>query len=140
VAGEVTMDGIMTRRDGLVYGAGALRAAAHGDRMVWALHRAALTYGLIPLVTVGAVADAYRTESRGDRLDALLSGADVELLGREGAQRTGELAARVGSADLVAVSTAELAARHNAAVVSSRQAVLRATAAILAHELVQYAL
>lgn len=129
----------MTPREGLVYGVGALRAAAHGDRMVWALHRAALTYGLVPVVTVGAVADAYRTEARGDRLDALLSGADIELLGREGAQRTGELASRVGTADLVAVSTAEAAARRNAAVVSTRQATLRSTAAVLGHELVQYA-
>lgn len=129
----------MSERDGLVYGVGALRAAAHGDRMMWALHRAALTYGIVPVVTVGAVADAYRTEPRGDRLDALLAGAEVEALGREGAQRTGELAARAGTPDLVAVSTAETAARRNAAVVNSRQAALRATSGVLGHELVQYA-
>lgn len=129
----------MTRRDGLVYGVGALRAAAHGDRIVWALHRAALTYGLVPVVTVGAVADAYRSETRGDRLDALLSGSEIEPLGREGAQQTGELAARVGSADLVAVSTAEAAARRNAAVVNTRQAALRSAAQVLGHELVMYA-
>jgi len=125
-------------RDGVVYGVGALRAAAHGDRMMWALHRAALSYGIVPVVTVGAVAEAYRTESRGDRLDALLAGAEVEPLGREGAQRTGELASRAGTADLVAVSTAEAAARRNAALVNTRQAALRAAAAVLGHDLVQY--
>ncbi len=129
----------MSAREGLVYGVGALRAAAHGDRMMWALHRAALTYGIVPVVTVGAVADAYRTEPRGDRLDALLAGAEVEALGREGAQRTGELAARASTADLVAVSTAEAAARRNAAVVNARQTALRAASDVLGHELVQYA-
>lgn len=128
----------MTSRDGIVYGVGALRAAAHGDRMMWALHRAALTYGIVPVVTVGAVAEAYRTATRGDRLDALLAGAEVEPLGREGAQRTGELASRAGTADLVAVSTAETAARRNAAIVNTRQAALRAATSVLGHDLVQY--
>ena len=128
----------MSVRDGVVYGVGALRAAAHGDRMMWALHRAALTYGVVPVVTVGAVAEAYRTMARGDRLDALLAGAEVEPLGREGAQRTGELASRAGTADLVAVSTAEAAARRNAAIVNTRQAALRAATSVLGHDLVQY--
>jgi hypothetical protein len=129
---------VVSRRDGLVYGVGALRAAAHGDRMMWALHRAALTHGVVPIVTVGAVAEAYRTETRGDRLDALLAGAQVEPLAREGAQRTGELAARSGSTDLVAVSTAETAARHNAAVINTRQAALRTASGLLGHDLIQY--
>jgi len=128
----------VTARDGIVYGVGALRAAARGDRMMWALHRAALTYGIVPVVTVGAVAEAYRTEARGDRLDALLAGTEVEPLGREGAQRTGELASRAGTADLVAVSTAETAARRNAAIVNTRQAALRAATTVLGHDLVQY--
>jgi hypothetical protein len=128
----------VTARDGIVYGVGALRAAVHGDRMMWALHRAALTYGIVPVVTVGAVAEAYRTESRGDRLDALLAGTEVEPLGREGAQRTGELAARAGTPDLVAVSTAETAARRNAALVNTRQTALRSASSVLGHDLVQY--
>jgi hypothetical protein len=128
----------VTARDGIVYGVGALRAAAHGDRMLWALHRAALTYGVVPVVTVGAVAEAYRTESRGERLYALLAGSDVEPLGREGAQRTGELASRAGTADLLAVSTAETAARRNAAIVNTRQAAVRAATSVLGHDLVQY--
>jgi hypothetical protein len=126
-------------RDAIVYGVGALRAAARGDRVLWALHRAALAHGLVPVVTVGAVAEAFRTETRGDRLDALLAGTEVETLDRDGAQRVGELAARIGSADLVAAQTAEAAARRNAAVVNNRQAALRAASELLGHELVQYA-
>lgn len=129
----------MSERDGIVYGVGALRAAARGDRVMWALHRAALSYGVVPVITVGAVAEACRTEARTDRIDALLRGAEVEPLGRDGARRVGELAARVGTADLVAVSTAEAAARRNAAVVNARQAALRSAADMLGHDLVQYA-
>ncbi|MGH9086928.1 MAG: hypothetical protein ACRDYZ_02280 [Acidimicrobiales bacterium] len=128
----------MATRDGLVYGVGALRAAARGDRMMWALHRAALTYGIVPIVPVVVIAEAIRTEPRGDRIEALLGGAEIEPFGSEGARRVGDLAARSGSADLVAVATTEVAVRHNAAVINTRQAALRAAAELLGHELVQY--
>ena len=85
---------------------GALRAAARGDRIVWAVHRAALANGIVPVVPVAAIAEAFRTEARGDRLEALLSGAEVEDLDDEGARRAGELAARADTADLVAVAIA----------------------------------
>lgn len=128
----------MAVRDGLVYGVGALRAAARGDRGMWALHRAALTYGIVPVVPVVAIAEAFRTEPRGDRIEALLSGAEIEPFRAEGAHRVGDLAARAGSADLVAVATTEVAVRHNAAVVNTRQAAMRTAAELLGHELVQY--
>jgi hypothetical protein len=63
----------------------------------------------------------------------------VEVLGEEGARRAGELAARADTADLVAVATAEAAARRNCAVVGSRQNVLRSASGLLGHELVLYA-
>lgn len=129
----------MPIRDGLVYGVGALRAAARGDRVMWALHRAALTYGIVPIVPVVVMAEAFRTEPRGDRIEALLAGAEVEAFGADGARRVGDLAARSATADLVAVATSEAAARHNAAVVNTRQAALRTAAELLGHELVQYA-
>ncbi|MGP8060300.1 MAG: twitching motility protein PilT [Acidimicrobiales bacterium] len=126
-------------RDGLVYGPAALRAAARGDRIVWAMHRAALANGIVPVVPASAVADAYRTEARVDRLEELLAGSEVEDLRDEGARRAGELAARADTPDLVAVAVAEAAARHNAAVVASRQNALRSAAGLLGHELVLYA-
>lgn len=130
----------MSPRDGLVYGVGALRAAARGDRVVWALHRAALTHGVVPIVAAGALADAYRAETRADRIDAFLAGVDTEALGSADARRAGELAARAGTVDIVAAVTAELAVRKNAAIVTSRQAALRAACSALGHEAVQYVL
>ncbi len=129
----------MSTRDGVVYGVGALRAAARGDRVMWAFHRAALAHGIVPVVPVAAVAEAFRTEARGDRLEAMLDGVEVEVLTEEGARRAGELAARADTTDLVAAATAEVAVRRNAAVVSSRQNALRAAAGLLGHDLVLHA-
>ena len=66
------------RRDGLAYGVGALHAAARGDRMMWALHRAALSNGIVPVIPAVAVAEGYRTEARGDRIGELLNGAQLD--------------------------------------------------------------
>lgn len=126
-------------REGLVYGVGALRAAARGDRLVWAVHRAALANGIVPVVPAGAVAEAFRTEGRGDRVEALLAGTEVEPVTGESARRAGELAARADTSDLVAVTTAQAAARRNCAVVASRQNALRSASGLLGHELVLYA-
>jgi hypothetical protein len=126
-------------REGFVYGVAALRAAARGDRTMWALHRAALVHSIVPVVPSPAVADAFRVEARNDRLAELLAGTEVEVLDEESARRVGELAARAGTTDLVSVVVAEVAARRNCAVVASRQAALRGAAAILGHDLVLYA-
>jgi hypothetical protein len=126
-------------REGVVYGVGALRAAARGERMIWALHRAALANGIVPVVPVEVIAEGFRTEARGDRLDALLAGAEVEQLSDDGARRSGELAARVDTTDLVAVAVADVAVRRNCAVVANRQAALRNAMSLLGHELVLYA-
>lgn len=113
-----------------------MRAAARGDRGLWALHRAALAHGIVPTVPAPVVAEAYRTEARGDRLAALLAGTVVEPFDEAAARQVGELAARADTADLVAVVTAEVAARRNCAVVAARQSSLRAAAGILGHQLV----
>jgi hypothetical protein len=126
-------------RVGLVYGAAALRAAARGDRIVWALHRAALANGIVPIVPAGAIAEAYRTEARGDRLEAVLAGSEVEVMSGDGARRAGELAARADTTDLVAVEVVEAADRRNCAIIASRQAALRGAAGLLGHDLVLYA-
>ncbi|MGO8863531.1 MAG: twitching motility protein PilT [Acidimicrobiales bacterium] len=127
------------RRDGLVYGVGALHAAARGDRMMWALHRAALSNGIVPYIPAVAVAEGYRTEARGDRLAELLDGTQIEPFDGEAARRSGELAARCDTVELASVAVIELADRRNCAVVAQRQAVLRNAAALLGHELVLYA-
>ena len=46
-----------------MYGVGALHAAARGDRMMWALHRAALSNGIVPVIPAVAVA-AYELDKQ----------------------------------------------------------------------------
>jgi hypothetical protein len=128
-----------TRRDGLVYGVGALHAAARGDRMMWALHRAALSNGIVPVIPAVAVAEGYRTEARGDRIGELLNGTEIEPFGGEAARRSGELAARCDTDEMAVIAVIEVADRRNCAVVAQRQAVLRNAAALLGHDLVLYA-
>ncbi|HVA09209.1 MAG TPA: hypothetical protein VNG12_20955 [Acidimicrobiales bacterium] len=128
-----------TRREGLVYGVGALHAAARGDRMMWALHRAALSNGIVPLISAVAVAEGYRTEARNDRVAELLDGTHIEAFSGEAAKRSGELAARCDTSELEVIAVVELADRRNCAVVAQRQAVLRNAAALLGHDLVLYA-
>ncbi|HXA73879.1 MAG TPA: hypothetical protein VNV83_06535 [Acidimicrobiales bacterium] len=126
------------RREGLVYGLGALHAAARGDRMMWALHRAALANGIVPLVPAVTVAEGYRTEARNDRIAELLAGTEVEPFAGDAARRSGELAARCDTADLSTVAVVELAERRNCAVVAQRQPVLRTASNLLGYELVLY--
>ncbi|MGP0031235.1 MAG: hypothetical protein ACLPVF_12090 [Acidimicrobiales bacterium] len=127
------------RREGLVYGVGALHAAARGDRMMWALHRAALSNGIVPLIPAVAVAEGFRTEARSDRVTELLDGTEVEPFTAEAARRTGELAVRCDTSELAVMAVIELADRRNCAVVAQRQNVLRHAATQLGHELVLYA-
>jgi hypothetical protein len=127
------------RREGLAYGLGALHAAARGDRMMWALHRAALSNGIVPVIPALAVAEGFRTEARSDRIGELLAGTEVEAYTGEVARRSGEIAARCDTSDLAAVAVVELAERRNCAVVAQRQTVLRTAAGLLGHQLVQYA-
>lgn len=122
-----------------MYGVGALHAAARGDRMMWALHRAALSNGIVPIIPSVAVAEGFRTEARGDRIGELLDGTEIELFTGDAARRTGELAARCDTSELSIVAVIEVADRRNCAVVSQRQAVLRHAASLLGHELVLYA-
>jgi len=126
-------------RAGLVYGVGALRAAARGDRMVWAVHRAALAHGIVPVVPVSVIAEGFRTEARGDRIQDLLDGSEIEVMGADRARRVGELAVKASTTDLVAASVAETAARRNCAVVASRQNALGTAAGLLGHKLVLHA-
>jgi hypothetical protein len=127
------------RREGLVYGVGALHAAARGDRMMWALHRAALSNGIVPLIPAVAVAEGFRTEARSDRIVELLDGTEVEPFTSEAARRSGELAVRCDTSELAVMAVIELADRRNCAVVAQRQTALRNAATQLGHELVLYA-
>ena len=86
-----------------------------------------------------AVAEAYRTEARGDRISELLDGTEVEPFSGEAARRSGELAARCDTSEMAVIAVIEAADRRNCAVVAQRQTVLRSAASLLSHELVLYA-
>ena len=127
-------------RAGLVYGVGAVRAAARGDRAFWAVHRAALAHGIVPVVPVAVIAEGFRTEARADRIEGLLQGSEIQVMGPEEARRVGELAVRAATTDLVAASVAETAARRNCAVIAARQNALSSAAGLLGHKLVLHAI
>ncbi|MGH9277965.1 MAG: twitching motility protein PilT [Acidimicrobiales bacterium] len=106
--------------DGLTYDAGALIAAERDDRVMWALHRAAIARGLPPTVAAGVLAEAWRGGPQ-DRLSRLLEGCRVEELSEVQARQVGVLIARSGLDDTVDVAVAEGAIRRNDAVVTSNR-------------------
>jgi hypothetical protein len=106
--------------------------------MMWALHRAALSNGIVPVIPAITVAEGYRIEARSDRIGELLAGTEVEPFTGEVARRAGEIAARCDTSDLGVVAVVELAERRNCAVVAQRQAVMRTAASLLGHQLVLY--
>lgn len=106
---------------GLTYDTGALIAAERDDRLMWALHRAAIARGLPPTVPAGVLAEAWRGGPQ-SRLSSLLKGCQVEQLGEEQARQVGALIARSAVADTVDVAVAEGAMRRHDAVVTSNRA------------------
>lgn len=127
-------------RSGLVYGPAALSAAAHDDRLLWALHRAALVRGLVPVVPAVAVAEAMRTVEERDALTQLLTGTEVESLDADRAEHLGALAAFAGTDNLATVAVVESASRLNHAAVTERSPRLVQIATKLDHQLILHAI
>ena len=105
---------------GLTYDTGALIAAERDNRLMWALHRAALARGLPPTVPAGVLAEAWRGGPQ-HRLSHLLKGCRVEELSETQAREVGALVARSGLADTVDVAVAEGAMRREDAVVTANR-------------------
>ncbi len=81
---------------GLTYDTGALIAAERDDRLMWALHRAAIGRGLPPTVPAGVLSEAWRGGPQ-HRLSRLLKGCRVEELSEKQARQVGGLIARSAS-------------------------------------------
>lgn len=113
--------------EGLTYDTGALVAAEHNDRVLWALHRAALARGLPPTVPAGVLAEGWRGGPQA-ALSRLLKGCEVEGLSRERARQVGALAALARHDDVVDVSVIEGAIRRRHAVVTSNSAHMKKVA------------
>lgn len=106
--------------DGLTYDTGALIAAERDDRLMWALHRAALGRGLPPTVPAGVLGEAWRGGPQ-QHLSRMLKGCQVEPLTEQQAREVGVLAERSGLSDTVDLAVAEGALRRNDAVVTSNR-------------------
>jgi hypothetical protein len=106
---------------GLTYDTGALVAAERDNRLMWALHRAAIARGLLPTVPAGVLAEAWRGGPQ-PRLSSLLRGCRIEEFGEQQARQVGTLFARSGLVDTVDVAVAESAMRRLDAVVTSNRA------------------
>jgi hypothetical protein len=104
---------------GVTYDAGALMAADHGERKMWARHRALLELRQVPTVPAPVVAQGWRGGSRQARLARLLVGCQVERLDDSQARRVGELLAKAARTDVVDAAVVEGALRRNDVVVSS---------------------
>ncbi len=98
----------------------ALIAAERSDRLLWSLHRAALTGWLTPTVPAGVLGEAWRGGPQ-PQLSRQLKGCLVEPLTEAQARAIGVLAARSGLADTVNLAVAEGALRRGDAVVTSNR-------------------
>lgn len=100
----------------VVYDAGALIAAEHNDRRLWAKHRARLEAGLVPLVSSTVVAQVSRSE-RQVQLRRLLAGCTIIPFREDDAHAAGVLLARANTSDVVDAAVVTLALAHHAEVI-----------------------
>ncbi len=105
---------------GLAHDTGALIAAERRDRLVWSLHRAALSLDISPTVPVGVLAGAWRGCPQ-HRLSRLLRGCSVHPFPESQARAVGVLAASPGLDDTVGLTVAEIAMRRKRAVGTSNR-------------------
>lgn len=108
----------------IVYDAGALVAGDRGARGLWALHRAALSKRISPLVPAGALAQAWRGGPQAN-LSRLLRGCVVTPLEEPDARAAGALCAAAHTSDVVDASVVVTARQVQAAIVTSDAADLR---------------
>lgn len=105
--------------DGVTYDTGALIAADHNDRRMWALHAGFLALEVSPAVPTPVLAEAWRGGSRQASLARFLALCTTEPLTDEQAKAVGALAARADHDDIVDVTVVEGAIRRRDAIVTS---------------------
>jgi len=105
---------------GLTYDTGALIAAERSDRLMWSLHRAAVTRGVVPTVPTGVLSEAWRGGPQ-HQLSRLLKGCSFENLDEAAARRVGVLVAESGVTDTVDLAVVDGAVRRGDVVVTSNR-------------------
>jgi predicted nucleic acid-binding protein len=114
----------------VVYDAGALIAADHNDRMVWAEHRVRLEMGLVPLTTGPVVAQVSRS-SRQAQLRRFLRGCDIVPFTADEAHEIGRLAGKSATPDVIDVHVVAVAHRHRYGVLTGDEDDLKQIVAAL---------
>ena len=106
--------------NGVTYDAGALIAADHNDRAMWALHAGFLAEETVVTVPSPVVAEAWRGGSRQANAARLLALCDIEDLSYAQARRVGVLSGKAAHDDIVDITVVEGAIRrHDAAITSN---------------------
>lgn len=103
---------------GITYDAGALIAAERDDRLLWAMHRAAVRRGAPRTVPAAVLAQVWRGGPQA-QLSRLLRGCEVENLAETEARAAGALCGMAGTSDVVDAALAISAIGRKDAVVTA---------------------
>lgn len=104
---------------GITYDTGALIAADHNDRRMWALHAGFLAEEVVPTVPAPVLAEAWRGGPQQASLARFLTLCEVEPLTEQHAKAVGVLAGKADHDDIVDVAVVEGAVRRGDAIVTS---------------------
>ena len=111
--------------NGVTYDTGALVAADHNDRRMWALHAGFLAEEISPSVPAPVLAEAWRDGSRQASLARFMALCTVEPMSEQHAKTVGLLAGKAGHSDIVDVTVAEGAIRRHDAILTSNHTHIR---------------
>jgi hypothetical protein len=126
--------------NGVTYDTGALVAADHNDRRMWALHAGFLAEEVSPTVPAPVLAEAWRGGSRQANLARFLALCSLEPLSERHAKAVGVLAGKADHDDIVDVNddivdttvVEGAIRRHDAIVTSNRTHIRKITDAVRA--------
>ena len=105
--------------NGVTYDTGALIAADHNDRRMWALHAGLLAEEVSPTVPTPVLAEAWRGGGRQANLSRFLALCSLEPMNEQRAKSVGSLAGKAGHDDIVDVTVVEGAIRRHDAIVTA---------------------
>jgi hypothetical protein len=111
--------------NGVTYDTGALVAADHNDRRMWALHAGFLAEEVSPTVPAPVLAEAWRGGSRQASLSRFLALCSLETMSEQQAKSVGVLAGKADHDDIVDVTVVEGAIRRHDAIVTSNHTHIR---------------